>query len=163
MLKAKPLPKEYYEERVKQFKKKGDFRNMIFIDPRREEYWRRTNEILKAIIRPGDKVLDVGCGYGRVYPIIKEITDGYEGIDFCKEMIKLAREKYPDGTFYLIDDANTFIPDKKYDVIFHVNALGILGDQEKWFKKWKDFTKRSIASLDCDEFLIYNLYEDNIH
>ena len=43
-------------------------------------------------INPNDKVLDLGCGYGRVAIKLLKKTNNVIGIDISKENIKLAKE-----------------------------------------------------------------------
>ncbi len=50
-------------------------------------------------------VLDVGCGFGDVYPFLRERYEGvrYLGIDINPVMIAAARRKYPDAAFEISD------------------------------------------------------------
>jgi ubiquinone/menaquinone biosynthesis C-methylase UbiE len=54
-------------------------------------------------LKSGSNILDVGCGPGQFskYMISKGFT--VEGIDFTKEMIKIAKEKVPEGKFKYMD------------------------------------------------------------
>jgi SAM-dependent methyltransferase len=47
--------------------------------------------------RPGDRVLDIGCGTGEWYPLLGRVD--YAGFDACEEYIEAARRKFPSGRF----------------------------------------------------------------
>lgn len=71
-----------------------------------------------------DSILDVGCGYGDLSAYLKEMgwKGKYCGIDIVPGLIEIAREKYPDEEFHLIDlQIQKF--SKKYDWIFCSGAL----------------------------------------
>jgi len=51
---------------------------------------------MKALkfVKPGDRVLDLGCGNGFMTPFILERGGIYEGTDISKNLIMIARKKY---------------------------------------------------------------------
>jgi ubiquinone/menaquinone biosynthesis C-methylase UbiE len=99
---------------------------------------------LRKNIKKDDKVLDIACGHGKWFGIIKDITTDYLGIDFCKEMIEIARKKYPEGKFKLVD-MRGLKPLKEYDVIFEVQSINYFDmTQEQFIKKFKKFAKKII-------------------
>lgn len=53
----------------------------------------------------GDSILDFGCGAGGFYHYLDSFTNGlkYVGIDINEQAIITAREKYPEGSFGLLD------------------------------------------------------------
>ena len=65
--------------------------------------WKVVNKAHKKIVRrhiePGDRVLDAGCGVGRIANWFKN----YTGIDFIQEFIEKAIELHPGKIFYTID------------------------------------------------------------
>lgn len=56
-----------------------------------------------ASVKPGERVLDAGCGNGRLYPAIIEKGAEYVGIDLVPELLKEAKQQYPEGNFQLGD------------------------------------------------------------
>ena len=65
---------------------------------RRTEAFQQCRERLVALLpaRPGDTVLDVGCGAGLCFPLLRDKvgpTGTIIGIDASEQMLRLAREK----------------------------------------------------------------------
>lgn len=48
------------------------------------------------------KVLDAGCGIGRVTRLFKRLGYAYVGIDQCPQMLEYARQRNPDTTYILM-------------------------------------------------------------
>jgi SAM-dependent methyltransferase len=69
-------------------------------------------------ITPNTTVLDFGCGYGGFYKWIKEHEKlvEYIGLDINKEVLKIAKEKYPKIT-WLDSDIHENIFDSNFDYI----------------------------------------------
>jgi SAM-dependent methyltransferase len=72
-----------------------------------------TVEVLRrfAHLRPNDRVLDIGCGLGRVsQPLLRELGPAgtYDGLDTVPEYIDWCRENIPAGRFHLVDLHSSF-------------------------------------------------------
>ena len=52
-------------------------------------------EFIKDHISDGDRVLDFGCGNGRLLEILKDKKTEYYGADVSQKLLDLAKEKYP--------------------------------------------------------------------
>ena len=79
------------------------------------------------------KILDFGCGKGDLYGFIKKkgISTDYYGIDINGNLIKLARSKYPEAEFLVLDiEEQEF--ERYFDMIFicGVFNLRIAGIEE---------------------------------
>lgn len=57
--------------------------------------------ILTSLVRPGERVLDVGCGPGVTYETLAaaHLASGYVGVDSVAAMLKVARELFRGGDF----------------------------------------------------------------
>lgn len=68
-----------------------------------QDDWSRLNEVHQGIISKeipaGSKVLDAGCGYGRLAPLF----ENYTGADFSPDLIAKAKELFPEKEFVQTD------------------------------------------------------------
>ena len=84
-----------------------------------------------AQVRPGVNVLDVACGTGVLFPdYLKRNVGSLTGIDISSEMVKIAREKYPDVEVLCADVEDAKF-DKQFDCIVVYNAFPHFPDPEK--------------------------------
>ncbi len=65
---------------------------------RKDMRWPEIDELV-ARIKPKSTVLDVGCGMGRLYALLKDKPVEYLGIDVSAGQIEQAKAAYPDGAF----------------------------------------------------------------
>ncbi len=75
--------------------------------PRVKQYLEEEINHLLASIRPGDRVLDVGCGYGRAAFSLAEAAADVIGIDVAADSIALARRlgSHKPGPEFVVMDA----------------------------------------------------------
>jgi len=59
----------------------------------RKFFWRDL-EFIADYIKNDDKILDYGCGNGRLLEILNDKEINYTGVDISGELIKLAKRKY---------------------------------------------------------------------
>ena len=95
----------------------------------------RYDDIINLILDAGNvtagaEVLDVACGTGVLFPdYLKREVGSLTGIDISPEMVKIAREKFPQVQIYCADvEEATF--DKKFDCIMVYNAFPHFPDPE---------------------------------
>lgn len=68
-------------------------------------------------IKPGERILDLGCGTGHLTNKIKDQGAEVTGIDASEDMIAKAKESFPGFTF-LVADAADFHFDEPFDAVF---------------------------------------------
>lgn len=85
-----------------------------------------------ASLKPGDHVLDLGCGTGD--PIARWfMAEGFAvtGVDFAEAMLAIARQRWPDGDWRHAD-MRTFELDQQFDGIIAWNSFfHLTADEQK--------------------------------
>jgi len=77
---------------------------------------------------PGDKILDLGCGNGRLLQVLKD-TD-YVGVDSSEKLIEAARKQYPDNKFLVADALHLPLPDNQFDKIYSIAVFHHIPSEE---------------------------------
>lgn len=72
---------------------------------------------------PGMKVLDVGCGNGRFYPVLSARQIAYTGVDNSQGLLDEARKLQPEANFVLGDATALPFPDKSFDIAYSFAAI----------------------------------------
>lgn len=80
--------------------------------------------LLRQYITPEDKVLDAGCGYGRMSQYFDE--EKYTGVDFSPDFIGIARDLYPDKKFEIASLKELPFEDKQFDWAFCVSMKAMI-------------------------------------
>ena len=102
-------------------KTKSDY-NLISEDfsRTRGKVWEEISFLFKDT-KPKEKVLDLGCGNGRFYELLKN-TD-YTGVDNSEKLIKIAKGKYPEANFKTEDALSLSFPDNHFDKVYSIAVL----------------------------------------
>ncbi|MDP3976161.1 MAG: methyltransferase domain-containing protein, partial [bacterium] len=87
----------------------------------REKPWPLFDELISRIPK-GSKVLDLGCGNGRLYGALKSLEVDYTGVDFCSALLEIARRKYPQQHF-VEQDITELEMDGHFDVVVSIAAF----------------------------------------
>jgi ubiquinone/menaquinone biosynthesis C-methylase UbiE len=78
---------------------------------------------LLEYIKKNEKLLDLGCGNGRLYKRIQSLGVDYTGIDLSENLIKKAEELYPQAKFYVASALDLSFPDSTFDKIISIAVL----------------------------------------
>jgi ubiquinone/menaquinone biosynthesis C-methylase UbiE len=90
----------------------------------RQKMWPEVVEQAE-LIPEGSRVLDLGCGNGRLYQLFQGKTIEYLGIDISAGLIAEAQKKYPNAKdyFQVGDTLKTNLPDSIIDTVFSIAVL----------------------------------------
>jgi len=91
-------------------------------DVTRKTEWPEFKDFLKYIGNK-TKVLDLGCGNGRFYDLLKSKKIDYLGIDNSSSMINRAKMNFPDAEFRLGDMVDLDLPNNSFDVVLSIASL----------------------------------------
>jgi len=121
------MEKEYAEYLLK--KTKEDY-NLIAEDFSRTR-WNIWSEfsIFRNFVREGDKILDVGCGNGRLLELLKDEKINYTGVDLSEKLIEIAQKRYPQNNFLVADNLNLPFSDNNFDKVFSIAVLHTIPSQ----------------------------------
>lgn len=89
---------------------------------KRETFWEEFS-FLKNWVMAGEKILDLGCGNGRLAELFKEKNIEYFGVDNSERLIEIAKKKYPRGKFQVAEAFNLPFPDNFFDKVFSLAVL----------------------------------------
>lgn len=94
-----------------------------------EDYSRTRQNVWQEIlflfdyIKPGDKILDLGCGSGRYLPTIKARGGVYFGVDNSGEMVRIGKKKYSAENIQLADALCLPFGDGFFDAVYSLAVL----------------------------------------
>lgn len=96
-----------------------------------------------ALVAPGRKVLDVGCGNGRLISVFDISAADYLGIDNSDALLAIARSQHPDHHFLSGDilDLNAAVSER-YDSIFCLAVLPHIPSAELRIKALENLKDR---------------------
>ncbi len=98
----------------------------------RSIWWQGYGDFVKYA-KDGDKILDLGCGNGRMAGIFKELKVDYLGLDNSEELLKIARERFeakPNFKFEFGDLSDLNLENNKYDLILLFASLHHIPSKE---------------------------------
>jgi len=77
----------------------------------------------------GDKVLDLGCGNGRLYPHLQKGVE-YIGVDNSEKLIEIAKQAHPEAKFQVTDSLSLPFQDNTFDKIYCIAVLHHIPSKE---------------------------------
>lgn len=86
----------------------------------RKFFWRDL-EFIADYVENGDKILDYGCGNGRLLEILKDKKIEYTGADVSQKLIEIAQNKHPEHKFIKLDSQSILpFPDEYFNKIISI-------------------------------------------
>jgi len=80
-------------------------------------------ENLVQYVFPKERILDLGCGSGRLLEILEDKDIDYFGIDFSEKLIEIAKRNYPSFKFQAANVLNLPFPNNSFDKVFSIRVL----------------------------------------
>lgn len=78
----------------------------------------------------GERVLDIGCGNGKLFEVVRDKKVDYIGIDNSEKLIEIAKEKYPEAKFQVADALSLPFPNNFFDKIYSISVLQHIPSEE---------------------------------
>lgn len=116
-LKLEEIVKNSYKETAEEF-------NLS----RQKEIWPKLKDLAK-MISSGDKILDLGCGNGRLLKAFSDKNIDYLGCDQEEKLIKIAKNNWPENNFIVSKIPD--IPKGKFDYIFLIAVIHHIPSNKK--------------------------------
>ncbi|MDD4352346.1 MAG: methyltransferase domain-containing protein [Candidatus Gracilibacteria bacterium] len=114
-------------------------------------------DILKQEIRPGSRVLDLGCGNGRLWQALAELRLDYLGIDFSENLIQEAKKLHPSAKFEILDFTHELAKlATKFDYLVSIAALHHIPEKKLRIKVFREL-KQVLAPGGELLFSVWNL------
>jgi len=95
----------------------------------RNKFWEEMRFISKYV-NDNERVLDLGCGNGRLYELFQDKTIDYCGVDFSENLIEIAKKRYPQFKFQVADALNLPFPVDYFDKVFSIAVLHHIPSKE---------------------------------
>lgn len=126
-------------------------------DQTRRQQWPEFDHFL-AYTRKHAKVLDLGCGNGRLHDFLKSKEVSYLGIDHNSHLLEHAKKNFPEAKFQLDDIMDLKLEKEAFDNIFCIAAFHHIPTKKMRSKVLADLEK----TLKPDGILIltvWNLFQ----
>ncbi len=85
---------------------------------------------LAKYTKDGYKVLDLGCGSGRLYQLFQDLSIKYIGVDQSKKQLQNAEKKYPAAKLIISEMRNLPFADNEFNVIYCIATFHHLPSKE---------------------------------
>lgn len=103
---------------------------------RKKHIWPELKTISESVF-PGAKVLDAGCGNGRLLEVLQDKDVKYFGFDASSELISLAKKNYPENNFSVMNIKDVGKLSKSYDFIFSIAVISHIPGRKERLKVLK--------------------------
>lgn len=97
----------------------------------------RRRRFLRSQLRPGDRVLDLGCGDGTFAATAAASGAGsVTGVDIAQAALDRARRAHPHLTFELVDENDPLpFPDNRFELVWASEVIEHIADTARWLSE----------------------------
>jgi len=116
--------------------------------------------IIDKVIDKTEKVLDAGCGYGRMAVCFTK--EKYTGVDFSPDFIELAKQNNSDYKFLVADMKDLPFKDNEFDWSFCISIKKMICDnlgEEEWNNMLKELKRvsKKVLILEYEDPTTYEI------
>lgn len=122
------MDKEYAKFLLEDVRKSYDLGAESFSLARKQN-WEQMAFLFKNI-KKDEKVLDIGCGNGRLFEIFKSKNAEYTGIDNSEKLVNIAKNKYREADFKMGSGVNLPFKDEEFDKVYSISVLHHIPSEE---------------------------------
>ncbi len=126
--------------------------------PRVQQYLNSEIQYVLDKIKPSDKVLELGCGYGRVLQSLCEKAKGVVGIDISKSSLELAKnllKEHSNCKLLQMNAINLKFSDHFFDMVVCIqNGISAINENKK------DLIKEAIRVTKKGGLVLFSSYSD---
>jgi len=99
-------------------------------------------KISEPYLRDSMRVLDIGCGTGRLYQIFQKFQDvAYIGVDQSDGQIAVAREQFPEADYRVVEMTELPFEDESFDMVYCIATLHHLPTPELRLKALREMKR----------------------
>ncbi len=122
--------KEYYE---KYWTRDSDVSDHDVTTPERK---RRLLQTLNKYCKPGETVLDLGCGGGKFTAWMAEAGFEVQGMDISKKAVDMAQRSFPDGNFKILNpDGSIPAEDQSFGAVWCSEVIEHIVEVDDFLKE----------------------------
>jgi SAM-dependent methyltransferase len=145
----------YYSDKLSAVKLKKCYQ---IAPPRVQQYLNSEIQYVLDKIKPSDRVLELGCGYGRVLNKLCNKANEVVGIDISKSSLELAKnilKKHSNCKLLQMNAINLKFPDHFFDIVLCVqNGISAINEDKR------DLIKEAIRVTKKDGLALFSSYSD---
>jgi SAM-dependent methyltransferase len=113
---------DYWNERAKKFGHTGHSEPFYYCFDQQARLY-GVDEIIKKLDSKKNTALDFGCGSGDFIELLTHYYKTIYGYDTSEIVLKQTRQRFEKKPIVLLDDLNTAVTEKKFDLILTVTVL----------------------------------------
>lgn len=154
------MDKDYAKYLLK--KTKNDYNKIAeHFSSKRFYIWEEIKTLIEPYIKEKDKILDLGCGNGRLIELFRDKDIEYIGVDNSKRLIEIAKEKYPHYKFLVSEAINLPFEDSYFNKVISVAVLHHIPSKE-FRLKFLEEAERVLKPNGILILTVWNLWQRKI-